>query len=208
MNIVKKNILLGIETGISGGSISIFDNDTEVIKFSGNKSVSKSEDLLIAIDDLLKESRLDIRQINRIVFSNGPGSFTGLRIGQATVLGIQNAISCGICSVSILDAMTGFVENLSGRFICCVGLGKSDVAWKEYKKQNSVLKLVGGTNIEKREDFLMNNDLLSNCQIVTDAEIFNFIKDSAMNILNIGDCLATLLNKYVSGEINIESDNV
>lgn len=208
MNIVKKNILLGIETGINGGSISIFENNTEVIKFSGNKSVSKSEDLLLAIDDLLKESRLDVKQINKIAFSNGPGSFTGLRIGEATVLGIHNAINCEIVSVSILDAMTIVADSLCERIICCVGLGKWDLAWRKFEKQNALLKLVSGTNIEKKEDFLINNDLLSICQIVADAKIFDFIKDSAKNVLNIGDCPATLLNRYVSSEINIESDNV
>ncbi len=60
--------------------------------------------LLPLIDRLLREVSLAVAEINLIICSTGPGSFTGIRIGLATAKGISLATSCPVAGVSTLDA--------------------------------------------------------------------------------------------------------
>jgi tRNA threonylcarbamoyladenosine biosynthesis protein TsaB len=57
------------------------------------------------VDRLLAEVSLTVRDLQLIVCSVGPGSFTGIRIGLATARGISFGIGCPVVGVSTLDAL-------------------------------------------------------------------------------------------------------
>ena len=80
--------LLAIESAIAGGSIALFKDDYIVCGASGGNFVSRAEDLLPRIIDLLGDAGITVGQLKRVAVSLGPGSYTGLRIGIATVMGL------------------------------------------------------------------------------------------------------------------------
>jgi tRNA threonylcarbamoyl adenosine modification protein YeaZ len=58
--------------------------------------------LLGQIDRLLKEAGFSIRDLERLIGARGPGSFTGLRIGLSTLLGLHQALEVRSTAVSSL----------------------------------------------------------------------------------------------------------
>jgi tRNA threonylcarbamoyladenosine biosynthesis protein TsaB len=66
---------------------------------------SRNEKLLPAIDWLLTENGVDRRTLDLLAVTRGPGSFTGVRIGLATMQGLALAIGRPICAMSTHEAV-------------------------------------------------------------------------------------------------------
>ena len=81
--------ILGIETSSSWGSVAVVKDDRIVFASYLDIKVTHSERLLPQIDTALKSSSMQISDLDIIAISNGPGSFTGLRIGLAAAKGLS-----------------------------------------------------------------------------------------------------------------------
>lgn len=101
----KPNIILAIESAIQGGSISLLTDGVEVAYWIGTSNVSKAEDLLFNINEILISNNISRHDIDLVAVSAGPGSFTGIRIGIATALGLKAGLGVEIASGSALKAM-------------------------------------------------------------------------------------------------------
>src|SRR5206468_10663057 len=66
---------------------------------------SRNEKLLPAIDWLLAESGVDRKDIELFATTRGPGSFTGVRIGLATMQGLALALGRPVCAMSTHEAI-------------------------------------------------------------------------------------------------------
>ena len=98
-------IILAIESAVAGGSISLLRDGVEVANWIGTSNVSKAEDLLANIDELLAQNNFKRNEIGQVAVSAGPGSFTGVRIGLATALGLKSGLGVAISSENVLRAM-------------------------------------------------------------------------------------------------------
>lgn len=121
------SLTLCLETGIAGGSVALFSGNGFVAGDIGEGSTSRSEDLLSAVEALLSEANTTASDIGRIAVSLGPGSFTGLRIGIATALGLSRAIGCEIVGIPLLPAMLSLCE-IEGRAVV-IPIGRADRAF-------------------------------------------------------------------------------
>ena len=70
-----------------------------------NGNFSHSEDLLPEIEALIKRAGITLSDLELLIVTKGPGSFTGLRIGMASMKGIASALSIPLVSVPTLDAI-------------------------------------------------------------------------------------------------------
>lgn len=84
---------------------------------------SRNEKLLPAIDWLLRESGVDRRQIDLFAVTRGPGSFTGVRIGLATIQGLALALGKPVCAMSTHQA----VVPVSGRWVVLDDAGRNQL---------------------------------------------------------------------------------
>jgi tRNA threonylcarbamoyl adenosine modification protein YeaZ len=66
---------------------------------------SRNEKLLPAVDWLLAENGVDRRQLDLLAVTRGPGSFTGVRIGLATIRGFAMALGKPVCAMSTHEAI-------------------------------------------------------------------------------------------------------
>jgi tRNA threonylcarbamoyladenosine biosynthesis protein TsaB len=66
---------------------------------------SRNEKLLPAIDWLLAENGIDRKQLDLFAVTRGPGSFTGVRIGLATIQGLAMALGKPVCAMSTHEAI-------------------------------------------------------------------------------------------------------
>jgi tRNA threonylcarbamoyladenosine biosynthesis protein TsaB len=97
--------VLGIDTATMMGSIGLIDDEGVIAEYSLNIRATHSERLMPAIDRLLKDSGIMAKDIDGFAVSIGPGSFTGLRIGLATVKGFAMGCNKPVAAVSTLEAL-------------------------------------------------------------------------------------------------------
>lgn len=163
------NIILSIETSVQGGCISLLENNKELDSWQGMGSISKLDNILDELSSLLTKNKIEKNQIGRIVISRGPGSFTGMRIGLAIVLGLKKSLNCDICGVSVLEAMALKSENIDwnkniiaaipiGRMVC---IQKIKIGQKRKLNKATIPYLVSIEKfIEQLEDDLESNFVL------------------------------------------------
>jgi tRNA threonylcarbamoyladenosine biosynthesis protein TsaB len=81
-------VLLALETSAARGSLALFDGERLLGEVELDSAERHAARLLVALDALLARAGRGRAEIERIALSIGPGSFTGLRIGLATALGL------------------------------------------------------------------------------------------------------------------------
>jgi tRNA threonylcarbamoyl adenosine modification protein YeaZ len=126
----QKEITLSIETAVGGGSISLISAATPIAGTAGGGLVSRAEDLLLRIEDLLKRSDIDRSDLRSIAISTGPGSFTGLRIGLATAMGLSTALGIPCTGVPLFNAI---VEGSGSLLVVVVPIGRSDLCFRLFE---------------------------------------------------------------------------
>ncbi len=129
----KNKITLSIESGIDGGSLSILEGSEEIDFWIGAKNVSRAEELLREISVLLKKNDIKKTEIGLIAVSNSAGSYTGIRIGLATALGLKKAFGCRIVGISVLEAIALTQKN-GGAVISAVSINGRDVFVQTFEK--------------------------------------------------------------------------
>ncbi len=97
--------LLAFETATSPGGVALLRDGEVVLERVLPRDVSTAESLLPAVDALLAEAKLDLAAIGAFAVSIGPGSFTGLRIGVATVKGLAFETRLPVAPVPTLAAL-------------------------------------------------------------------------------------------------------
>lgn len=104
---MKTGVWLGIETSSSGGGAALVEPGAALLgEFVLPIRASSSERLLQSVSDLLDTTGLVPEDLGGIGVSIGPGSYTGLRIGVATALGLSAGWGVGVRGVSTLRALS------------------------------------------------------------------------------------------------------
>ena len=127
--------ILSIDTSSSICSVAILE-DTKIIKEMHNFSEKEhSETLMPMIDELFKTTNLSLDNIGLIVCSVGPGSFTGIRIGIATVKAFADAKNIPVVGVNSLEAMAylGVAQKGDGEFVSILDARNDNVYFAIYK---------------------------------------------------------------------------
>ena len=99
-------LILAFDTTGDRGGAGIF-RDAECLASLENEGRSNfSVALFQIVERLLAETQLNLSDIELFAVANGPGSFTGIRVGVAAAQGWARAFSRPVCGVSVLAAMT------------------------------------------------------------------------------------------------------
>ncbi len=96
--------ILAVDTASLTGSVALASGEGLVAESLLNVRSTHSEKLLLQIDLLLRESGWTLKDIDLFAVVAGPGSFTGLRIGLATVKGLAQTLGKPVVTVSALAA--------------------------------------------------------------------------------------------------------
>src|SRR5436305_14843465 len=103
--------VLALDTTTTPGSVAIVDDDRIVVERSGDPLRPHAErlpgDILIALDSC----DLAVTDIDVFAIASGPGSFTGVRIGIATIQGLAFVNRKRVVPVSALTALGSIVAN-------------------------------------------------------------------------------------------------
>ena len=97
--------VLAVETATSWQSVAILDGSRVLARHDQDAAGSHAKLLLPTIDRLFRETGLTLKQLDGLVVSIGPGSFTGLRVGLATLLGFRTISRLPLAVVPTLEGM-------------------------------------------------------------------------------------------------------
>ena len=97
--------ILAVDSSSITASVAVLDGDKIISEFFMNAGLTHSQTLAPMIDAVLKNSNIEPKEIDLYVVTNGPGSFTGLRIGAATIKAMAFANNKPCVGVSSLEAL-------------------------------------------------------------------------------------------------------
>ena len=86
--------ILAVDTAGKTAAVAVLRDDVLLYEAQCNNGLTHSETLLPMIDTALKAAGLTVDDLDVLGVTNGPGSFTGLRIGLANALGGEGIAGC------------------------------------------------------------------------------------------------------------------
>lgn len=120
--------ILNIETATKNCSVSIAANGkTLVCKEISELGYSHAEKLHLFIQDVIQEAAISFSQLSAIAVSQGPGSYTGLRIGVSAAKGLSYALQIPLIAVDTLLALAYQVSENDGLIIPMIDARRMEV---------------------------------------------------------------------------------
>ena len=150
------SFLLAIDAIIENGSISLWRSGEEIDNLIGNSSSPPSEDLLRLIHQIYSRNELEIDQIKKIAVSVGPGSYTGIRVGISTALGIASASGCETIGISTLKALA--YESQDDSCVSLLSIGGTEFIFQRFARNGVRFEEIGKPILIDIDSLLSLND--------------------------------------------------
>ena len=97
--------VLGIDTSSNATSIAVIEDNKLICEYTINTKTTHSQKLMPMIENMLKISEVNVNDMDMIAICQGPGSFTGLRIGMATAKALSHVNNLPIVGVNSLELL-------------------------------------------------------------------------------------------------------
>ena len=121
-------IILNIETATKNCSVAIAkDGKTIVCKELATENFSHAEKLHVFIEQILAESNVQFSELNAVAVSQGPGSYTGLRIGVSSAKGFSYALNIPLIAVDTLQLLAKQISIANGIILPMIDARRMEV---------------------------------------------------------------------------------
>jgi len=121
--------VLAVETATSWQSVAILDGSRVLARHDQDAAGSHAKLLLPTIDRLFCETGLTLKQLDGMALSIGPGSFTGLRVGLATLLGFRTISRLPLVVVPTLEGMAWNLRGASTLLCPILNSRRGELYW-------------------------------------------------------------------------------
>lgn len=125
--------VLAIDTATVWQSVALLRGERVLALVEQDADGSHARSLMGAIDRVLRESNLSLKDLQGLAVSIGPGSFTGLRVGLATMLGFRAVLGIPIAPVPTLEAMAWNLRDVKGLLVPILKSRHNEVYWAAYE---------------------------------------------------------------------------
>lgn len=207
---MKDKLLLCVDSSGTTLAVSVMKNEIPLASYSENTGMTHSATLLPKIIEMLKKAGVKKEEIDYFVCANGPGSFTGLRIGGCAVKGLAHVFEKPMVEVGTLDGLAENIKNFDGIVCPIIDARRKEVYTALYENKKKILKncnisLEKLFEILKKENkpVIFNGDgVLSYREYITEnmGDMCFFAKDCDLlqNAVSVG---RVALEKIEKGEI-------
>ncbi len=103
--------ILAIDTTSKICSVAILEDEQVIDEINLDSGLTHSENLMPIVKEILEKNKLELKDINLIGVDVGPGSFTGIRIGVASVKAMAEVFNLPVASVTSLETLARNVES-------------------------------------------------------------------------------------------------
>lgn len=165
--------ILSIDTSSKICSVCILDNKNVIIEKHNNDEKTHSQKLMPLIDETFKEANLTLNDIDLLACCQGPGSFTGIRIGISTVKAFADIKNIPIIGVTSLESLAYNI--LEDTVIASIIDAKNDnVYFALYELKNGIYNTIFepvSDNINNIIDSLSSSSISSKITFVGDGAV-------------------------------------
>ena len=158
-------LILAFESSAKPASAALVKDGQLLSQYMQCSALTHSRTLLPMAEDMLKNAELRLSDVDLIAVAHGPGSFTGIRIGVATVKGLAWAAEKPCVGVSTLEAMAWHGLAVGG-YICPVMDARRSQVY------NALFKIENGRPVRMTEDRPIALDELSKEVTALNAPVF------------------------------------
>ena len=175
-------LTLAFETSAKAGSVALTEDGKLLGESYQNTGLTHSQTLMVMAEDLLKQCGKTMADVTAVAVAEGPGSFTGVRIGVAAAKGMSWGGQLPCYGVSTLEAMAVSLGAYEGHVCACMDARRNQV-------YNALFLADGGKLTRLSED-----------RAIALAELKTELEHIDGPIFLVGDG-AVLTHKTLSGEI-------
>ena len=119
--------LLAFESSAKAASVAVLEDGRLLAEYFQNSGQTHSRTLMQMAENMLRNCDLTPQDIDACAVADGPGSFTGVRIGAAAAKGFSWGREIPCYGVSTLEAMARASGILSGVICCCMDARREQV---------------------------------------------------------------------------------
>jgi len=143
---------LAIDTSTNYAGLAIVADGRLIAELNWHCHQNHSMELMPHLEQLLKQSGLELQSARGIIVARGPGSFNGLRVGVSTAKGLAFSLDVPLVGISTLEA-TAWQHAAAGLPVCPVfNAGRSEVAAAVYRLKERQWQLLVDNHITSVED--------------------------------------------------------
>ncbi|SNR85113.1 tRNA (adenosine(37)-N6)-threonylcarbamoyltransferase complex dimerization subunit type 1 TsaB [Flavobacterium sp. ov086] len=178
------SFILNIETATKNCSVSIAKNgETILCKEIAEEGYSHAEKLHVFIEEIIEAAGITVQDLTAIAVSQGPGSYTGLRIGVSAAKGLCFALNIPLIAVDTLQTLASQAKVSDGKIIPMLDARRMEVYSEVF---NAKLEVERGIEAEviTEDSFATYTDVLyfvgdcaDKCKPVLTKDNFVFLEE-------------------------------
>ena len=153
--------ILALETSAKSVSAAVVENGTPLCSTYQNTGLTHSRTLMPLVDGMLRAADLTLDDIGLVAVANGPGSFTGLRIGVSAAKGLAWAKELPCCGISTLLAMAQNLRHVNATIVCAMDARRNQVYNAVFRAENGTVQRLcddRAVGLEELAQELKNNE--------------------------------------------------
>ncbi len=132
-------MILGIDSSAITAGCALYDSGRVIAEQFLNTKHTHSQTLLPMVENMLKSAEVSLSDVETIAVTAGPGSFTGLRIGIASVKGMAMGAGKRCVSVSTLEAIAYNFVGVDGIICCAMDARCGQVYNALFRSENGII---------------------------------------------------------------------
>jgi len=178
------SFILNIETATKNCSVSIAKNgETILCKEIAEEGYSHAEKLHVFIEEVIEESKISVQDLAAIAVSQGPGSYTGLRIGVSAAKGLCFALNIPLIAVDTLQTLASQANVSEGKIIPMLDARRMEVYSEVFNANLEIERQIEAEVIDENsfkhftETVYFVGDCAEKCKPVLTKDNFVFLED-------------------------------
>ena len=178
------SFILNIETATKNCSVSIAKNgETILCKEIAEEGYSHAEKLHVFIEEVIAESGISVQDLVAIAVSQGPGSYTGLRIGVSAAKGLCFALNIPLIAIDTLQTLASQAKVSEGKIIPMLDARRMEVYSEVFSANLEIEREILAEVIDENsfKDFTETvyfvGDCAEKCKAVLTKDNFVFLED-------------------------------
>lgn len=196
--------ILAVDTATESCSLAVLEFNRVLAEVTNAIRQTHSRRLMQMVAMLMQMTGITIHDIDGFAIANGPGSFTGLRIGLSTIKGLAAASKKPVVGISNLDALAHRFAFFDHFIYPLLDARKGEVYGAVYRYENGKLKKLTEEKVFKPEKSAFHFE--QPCLFVGNGALLyqNIIKESAGRLASFADQYQYISNASAVGRLAVE----
>ena len=153
--------VIAIESSSRVASVAVMEDDQLIANYTLNDKLTHSQTIMPMLASIKEMIGLDLKTVDGIIVSSGPGSYTGLRIGSATAKGLAQVLELPIVGISTIESLAHNIGPTNSLIVPMLDARRQHVYCGVYAYEGSVLENLLPIDLRSVEDlsaFLLEQD--------------------------------------------------